>query len=297
METDIVHAQPWTSLRRTSLRLLLASLLLAGPALAAPPLAAGGQGAGWSAAAPLQQDPAIGGGGLPSSDAAAPLPPEQLDPWQPFNRRMYGFNRGLDRAILLPVARGYVRVVPQVMRRGVSNFFGNLYQPITVANDLLQARPGPAASATGRFLMNLTLGVGGLFDPATEAGFDFHENDWGRTLAGWGWKRSRYLVLPLFGPATVRDTIGKGINTRVSPVRYVADEWGPGVSLLYGIDARSRGLAAETFLADAEDEYLLVRDAYLQRRRCQIVDCSDELPEYLLPDYDIELPDFDWRSD
>lgn len=276
--------------------LLLTTALATWPALAAPPLEAGGQSAGWSAAAPLVQDvPAGGAAGTPQD--AAPLSPEQLDPWQPFNRRMYTFNRTLDRAILRPVARGYVRVVPQLIRRGVSNFFGNLYQPITAVNYLLQAEPRRAASATGRFLMNATLGIGGIFDPATEAGFGFYENDWGHTLADWGWQRSRYLVLPLFGPATVRDTIGKGINTRVSPVRYVADEWGPGVSLLYGVDARASGLPAESFLEDAEDEYLLVRDAYLQRRRCQLVDCSEELPEYLLPDYEVELPDFDWRRD
>lgn len=284
---------------RLLFRLMLSgAALAAAPASAAPPLDGGDQGAAWSAAAPLVQDAPAGGAAASAADPdQAPLPPEQLDPWQPFNRRMYTFNRHLDRAILRPVARGYVRVVPQVLRRGVSNFFGNLYQPITAVNYLLQAEPKRAASATGRFLMNATLGIGGIFDPATEAGLAFYENDWGHTLADWGWKRSRYLVLPLFGPATVRDTVGKGINTQISPVRYVADEWGPGVSLLYGIDARASGLPAEAFLEDAEDEYLLVRDAYLQRRHCQIVDCSEELPDYLLPDYEVELPDFDWRRD
>ena len=226
---------------------------------------------------------------------AAPLSPEQLDPWQPFNRRMHGFNRGLDRAILRPAARGYVKVVPQVLRRGVSNFFNNLYQPVTALNYLLQGEPRRAGSATGRFLMNATLGLGGVLDPATHAGVGYYENDFGQTLAHWGWRRSRYLVLPLFGPATVRDGLGKGIATRASPVSYVAEEWGPGVSLLYGVDARASGLPAEAFLEGAEDEYLLIRDAYLQRRRCQLEDCSEELPEYLLPDYEVELPDFEWR--
>lgn len=279
--------------------LSLALLLAAMPLAAAPPLdTPDGGAAAWSAAAPLPaQAPAAGVAPEGESAADVRLPAEELDPWQPFNRRMYTFNRTLDRAILLPVARGYVRVVPQVLRRGVSNFFNNLYQPITAINFLLQAEPRRAASAGGRFLMNATLGVGGIFDPATEAGFGFHDNDWGHTLAHWGWKRSRYLVLPLFGPATVRDTWGKGVNTQFSPVRYVADQWGPGVSLLYGVDARASGLPAEAFLEDAEDEYLLVRDAYLQRRHCQIVDCTEELPEYLLPDYEVELPDFDWRRD
>lgn len=227
--------------------------------------------------------------------ASAPLSPEQLDPWQPFNRSMHGFNRGLDRAILRPAARGYVKVVPQVLRRGVSNFFSNLYQPVTALNYLLQGEPRRAGSAGGRFLLNATLGLGGILDPATHAGVGHYENDFGQTLARWGWHRSRYVVLPLFGPATVRDGVGKGIATRVSPVGYVAEEWGPGVSLLYGVDARAGGLPAEAFLEDAEDEYLLIRDAYLQRRHCQLEDCSEELPEYLLPDYEVELPDFEWR--
>jgi phospholipid-binding lipoprotein MlaA len=219
--------------------------------------------------------------------------PDQLDPWQPFNRRMHAVNSFLDRILLKPVARVYATVTPKPVRTGVSNFFGNLQQPITALNLVLQGRPKAAAQSSGRFAMNLTLGLLGIFDPATHAGLPYHDKDFGQTFATWGWDTSRYLVLPVFGPGTVRDTFGKGVNTTVSPVSWLAEQEGAEFSILYGIDARANALPADAFLQGAEDEYLLIRDAYLQRRRCQIVDCSEEVPDYLLPDYDFEIPDFE----
>jgi phospholipid-binding lipoprotein MlaA len=224
---------------------------------------------------------------------AAARGPHQVDPWQPFNRRMHGFNSVIDRIILRPVARGYAAVTPKPIRTGVSNFFGNLLQPVTALNLLLQGRPLPALQSTGRFLFNLTLGVGGVFDPATEARFPYHDKDFGQTFARWGWNDSRYLVLPVFGPGTVRDGFGKGVATTVSPISWLAKQEGAEVSILYGMNARASVLSVDSFLRGAEDEYLLVRDAYLQRRRCQIVDCTDDVPDYLLPDYDFEVPDFE----
>ena len=218
---------------------------------------------------------------------------EALDPWQGFNRPVYRFNRGFDRIVFRPVAKVYDKVTPSLVKKGVNNFFDNLQEPVVTVNLLLQGRPKASLQSLGRFLMNTTLGLGGVFDPATEARFPRHRGDFGQTLGRWGWQRSRYLVLPVFGPATVRDGLGKGINTRVSPIDWLAREEGAEYTLLYGIDARARALSAESLLEGAADEYLLVRDAYLQNRRCQIVDCSDELPDYLLPDYEFEVPDFD----
>jgi phospholipid-binding lipoprotein MlaA len=215
------------------------------------------------------------------------------DPWEGFNRRMFTLNDILDRAILKPVAKGYTKVTPKFMRTGVSNFFRNLRQPVTAANLLLQGHPIQAASATGRFAFNAVFGIGGLFDPASAAEIPFRERDFGQTLARWGWDDSRYLVLPIFGPTTVRDGIGSGVSTTVSPVSWLARREGVGVSVLYGVDARASVLPMESFLQGAADPYLLIRDAYLQRRHCQVVDCSEEVPDYLLPDYDYELPDFD----
>ena len=219
--------------------------------------------------------------------------PQQLDPWEPFNRKMHAVNSVLDKVILRPVAKTYVKVTPQPVRKGVTNFFTNLQQPVTTLNLVLQGQPKPAAQSVGRFLLNLTLGLGGILDPATHANIPRHDQDFGQTFARWGWNTSRFLVLPVFGPGTVRDTMGKGVATTVSPVSWLAEKEGAEFSILYGIDARSFGLAADAFLEGAEDEYLLIRDAYLQRRRCQIVDCTEEVPEYLLPDYEFEVPDFE----
>ncbi len=220
--------------------------------------------------------------------------PAVIDPWEKVNRPIFKFNSVVDRVLLRPAAVVYSKVVPRVGQRGVHNFFGNLQQPITSLNLLLQGRPGKAASSLGRFALNTTLGLGGIFDPASHAGMPVHDQDFGQTLHRWGWKRSRYVMLPLFGPATIRDGVGKGVNTRVSPISWLAEEHGAEYSLLYGLSARSRGLSADAFLRGGDDEYLLMREAFLQFRRCQLIDCSEELPDYLLlPDYEFELPDVD----
>jgi phospholipid-binding lipoprotein MlaA len=229
----------------------------------------------------------------PVAAATAPISPDELDPWQPFNRKMHAVNSVLDKAILRPVARGYAKVTPKPIRVGVSNFFDNLQQPVTALNLVLQGRPKSSLQSLGRFGLNLTVGLLGVLDPATDAGIPRHDRDFGQTLALWGWDSSQYLVLPVFGPGTVRDTVGKGLSTRVSPVSWLADQEGAEFSILYGINARASVLSVDAFLEGAEDEYLLVRDAYLQRRRCQIMDCSEDVPEYLLPDYEFEVPDLE----
>ena len=219
------------------------------------------------------------------------LAPE--DPWERFNRGMFAFNDTVDRIALRPVAKGYTVVMPRTLRTGVSNFFTNLQQPITGLNLLLQGHPGQAGSALGRFALNAFLGLGGILDPATDVGIPLRDRGFGQTLAKWGWMDSRYLVLPLFGPSTVRDGIGKGANTAVSPVNWLARREGAELSILYGLDARASVLPYESMMEGAADRYLLIRDAYLQRRRCQIIDCSGEMPDYLLPDYEFEIPDFE----
>lgn len=225
--------------------------------------------------------------------SVAPQPSGFDDPWERYNRGMYRFNRGLDKVLFMPVAKGYNRFVPSVLRRGVSQFFDNLQEPVVMLNLLLQGKPKQAGASLGRFFLNTTVGLGGVLDPATHAEIPNHRADFGQTFAVWGWRESRYLILPLFGPATVRDTWGKGANTTVSPIDWLARREGSEISLLYGVDARAGALSAEKLLEGAEDEYAMVRDVYLQYRRCQIVDCSEELPDYLLPDYEFEIPDPD----
>lgn len=219
-----------------------------------------------------------------------------LDPWERFNRRSYRFNSAIDRAFLRPVAKAYDKVTPRLLRTGVRQFFTNLQQPVVALNLLLQGHPGQAGTATGRFLLNATFGLGGILDPASEAGIPRRDKDFGQTFAKWGWGRSRYLVLPLFGSGTVRDTLGKGVNTRFSPLGELAKRNGPAITFLYGIDTRASVLKAEeTFMYGAEDEYMLLREVYYQRRTCQIRDCSEDVPDYLLPDYEYEIPNIDWR--
>jgi phospholipid-binding lipoprotein MlaA len=219
---------------------------------------------------------------------------DDRDPWESFNRRVHRFNMGVDRFALRPVARGYRKITPQPIRTGISNFFANLGQPLAAVNMLLQGRPGQAGAALGRFTVNATFGLGGFFDAATRVDIPFRDADFGQTLGRWGWRDSRYLVMPVFGPGTIRDVGGRLLTSRTSAVRYVAEEVGYGVSLMYGIDARAQALQFDGMLAEAEDDYLLLRDAYLQRRRCQIEDCSEDLPDYLLPEYDYEIPDVDF---
>ena len=199
--------------------------------------------------------------------AAAPAKKDPRDPWERMNRSIYGFNTTVDHAVLRPVARGYKKVTPSFVRTGVSNFFDNLDYPVVILNDLLQARFKQAGSDTGRLLMNTTLGIGGLLDPASSAGLLKYDNDFGLTLARWGAGKGPYLILPLLGPSDVRDGAGRIPDSYASPRNYIGDNtvryslWA--VSLL---DVRYRLLSTDPLIDAAYDPYLFVKNAYLQRR-------------------------------
>ena len=218
--------------------------------------------------------------------------PASYDPWEKFNRKMHRFNNAVDRSIAKPLARGYVKAVPRPMRLGIGNFFENLGQPLTLVNSLLQGKPGRAAQALGRFLMNSTLGIGGLFDPASDAGLPRRSEDFGQTLGTWGWKRSRYVELPFFGPRTVRDTFGLVGDAPLSPVRQIEDDktrlFLQGLNL---VNVRADLLPLDAQREGAPDDYALVRDAWLQRRNYQIEsdrkhNVDEELPDYLKDEED-----------
>ena len=133
---------------------------------------------------------------------------EASDPLEPLNRAIFSFNLTLDKAILRPIATVYNAALPDPVRDGVRNFLNNLRTPIILANDVLRGEIGRAGDTVGRFLLNSTLGVGGLFDIASELGFDFHNEDFGQTLAVWGIGEGPYLMLPIFGPSNPRDAVG-----------------------------------------------------------------------------------------
>jgi len=208
-----------------------------------------------------------------------------LDPWEPMNRRIHGFNHTLDRYFMKPVARGYVKVVPKPVRLGVANVFDNLQEPVVALNLVLQGQGHKSGLSGFRFLLNSTFGLAGIFDVAGKSGIPEYRGDFGQTFALWGWQRSRYLVLPVFGSSSVRDGVGRIVNSQLSPINTVGSrKLGPGVGVLYGITSRAAALPNEAFTEDAADEYVLLRDVYFQRRGCQIRDCTQEIPDYELPE-------------
>jgi len=205
--------------------------------------------------------------------------PRTDDPHEQFNRKVYAFNDSLDQAIIRPVAVGYRKVTNPPVRRAVSDFFTNIKMPITVANDLLQARPMQAARSTGRFLVNLTLGVGGFFDPASQLGLPLEDNDFGVTLARWGVPEGDFLMLPFVGPTTVRDVWRLPVDSYFfDPLSYFSrnHEFHYGQyyipQVLYLVTIRSRAIDAESFLKSAYDPYVFLRDAYRQQRIYRIYD-------------------------
>jgi phospholipid-binding lipoprotein MlaA len=198
------------------------------------------------------------------------------DPFESFNRGVYSFNEGLDKAILKPAAEVYRGVLPQFIRASVSNFFSNINDIVVAVNNLLQGKFTTAVSDFGRVAINSTIGVLGLFDVASEAGIDKHDEDFGQTLGWWGMGDGPFIMLPFFGPSNGRDTVGRVVDYFSDPMTYVdptrARNQIKGTRL---VNRRSELLEASTVLQTAAlDPYEFVRDAYLQRRRSQVYDGS-----------------------
>jgi phospholipid-binding lipoprotein MlaA len=198
------------------------------------------------------------------------------DPLEPFNRGVYQFNETLDKAILKPTAQAYRFVIPQFIRASVSNFFSNLNDVVIALNNLLQGKFTAAYSDLGRVAINSTLGLLGLFDVASEAGIEKHDEDFGQTLGYWGVGDGPFVMLPFFGPSTGRDVVGRAADHYVDPVTYVDPSrarnqlWGTRI-----VNRRAELLDASTVLQTAAlDPYEFIRDAYLQRRRNLIHDGS-----------------------
>ncbi len=193
------------------------------------------------------------------------------DPLQSYNRHAYHFNKAFDNVVLKPAATIYRGITPWPVRKGVSNFFGNLGEITTFANDLLQLNFKAAASTLWRFGINSTLGLGGLFDVADRAGVERDPQDFGMTFAKWGYKHSSYLVLPFFGPSTVRDALGIVPDFLVSP--YPNLDPAIRASLIGGniINQRSNLLDVQGVVDQASlDPYIFQRNAYLQNRKARI---------------------------
>lgn len=197
------------------------------------------------------------------------------DPLEGLNRGIYKFNDTVDKAAFKPVAGAYKAVVPSTLRSGVNNFFSNLGDVVTVINDLLQFKLSKAMDDAGRVAINTTFGIGGIFDWASMDGIEKRNEDFGQTLAYWGWKDSSYLVLPFIGPSTLRDTGGLIIDSAFfDPIGYVGDPEDRNQLLLTKfIDKRSTYLPGSDLLDEAAlDPYVFMRDAYMQRRESQVQD-------------------------
>ena len=207
-----------------------------------------------------------------------------VDPYEGFNRSIYGFNMTVDRNVLKPVASGYRSITPDFMQAGVSNFFSNLKGINVVLNDVLQGKLEQGANDIGRFTANSTLGLFGLFDVASSMGLDSHVEDFGQTLAVWGVDQGAYLVLPFLGPTTLRDGPAGILDRAANPGTYV-----PGTGIVEGISDRANADGALNFIDEAAlDPYVFTRESFLQYRSNLIKDGKVDPANYDL-DIDAEL--------
>ncbi len=195
------------------------------------------------------------------------------DPWKGLNRKTFAFNDSVDRAVLKPIAQGYQKVTPAFAQEGVSNFYSNLYDIGTTANNLLQGKFKEGANDGARFVVNTVFGILGLWDVATPMGLDKHEEDFGQTLGWYGVPPGPYFVIPFLGPSTARDAPARVVDPGWYYNNYLPDRvyWS-----LWGLDkvqTRASLLKAEGVLDQAAlDRYTFLRDAWLQRRRNQVFD-------------------------
>jgi phospholipid-binding lipoprotein MlaA len=199
---------------------------------------------------------------------------DRLDPWEKWNRRVFSFNEKLDEKVLKPVATGYSNIVPEPVRRGVGNFFGNAADAWSAINNMLQGKFANGLDDLVRFGTNTVFGLGGVLDVATEFGIDHQYEDFGQTLGHWGIGQGAYIVWPLLGPSSVRESFAMPLDRSVSPALAINDGAVQfEVTLLQIINTRASLLGASRVVDDiALDKYTFVRDAYLQRRRSLVFD-------------------------
>ncbi|WP_263264926.1 VacJ family lipoprotein [Pseudomonas sp. RIT-PI-S] len=193
------------------------------------------------------------------------------DPWEGVNRAIFRFNDTLDTYTLKPLAKGYEAVTPQFLEDGIHNMFRNVGDVTNLVNNVLQAKPAEAGKDTARLIFNTTFGVLGFFDVGTRMGLRRSDEDFGQTLGYWGVASGPYVMLPFFGPSTVRDAIGKYPDTYARPYRYI--DHVPTRNTILGadiIDTRASLLSAEKLING--DKYVFLRNAYLQNREFKVKD-------------------------
>lgn len=220
-----------------------------------------------------------------------PTPSAVYDPFEGWNRGVYAFNDGVDRAVLEPVAKGYRTVTNEPVRQGVSNFLSNLGQPVVFANTVLQGKPMAALDTVTRFALNTTVGIGGVFDPATALDVPRHREDFGQTLGVWGVSSGPYLVVPFMGSSNLRDVIGLGVDGAINPINYVEfdgdTEFRISTAVLGVVSIRESLIEAVEILRDQPEPYVALRRNYTQQRDAAIRDGRE------LEDPFKDLPEFD----
>jgi phospholipid-binding lipoprotein MlaA len=220
--------------------------------------------------------------------AAAVEAQSQPDPWEGFNRDLLAVHESVDQAVVEPIARGYRAVTPRPVRTGVRNFLRNLRGPVIFANDVLQGEFERAGTTAGRFALNSTIGIAGVFDPANSMGLEYHDEDFGQTLAVWGLEPGPYIFVPLMGPTNVRDTAGRVVDTVFDPLTWAefdeADEVRIGRTVLTALNARESVLdAVDDVRRNALDPYVSIRTSYALLRESAIQNGEssvEDLPEF-----------------
>jgi phospholipid-binding lipoprotein MlaA len=208
-------------------------------------------------------------------------PEVKSDPLEGMNQVTYRFNNTADKYVLKPFAQGYTTITPKPIRRGISNFFGNLGDVNNSVNNVLQGKLRKGLGDLLRIVVNTTIGIGGIFDPASKMGLTKHSESFGQTLTVWGVPQGPYVVLPFFGPNTLTDALLNPLNPRLDPLRYLYPvDHRNSLFALRAVDDRADLLAAESLVFG--DRYIFIRDAYLQRRNYLVLDgeVEDEFDDF-----------------
>lgn len=257
------------------------TLITLAAALAAPALAYAQDAPALEAAPAAQVEP--------TAQTEPTAVPSEGDPWQGFNRSMFSVHESVDQAVVEPVARGYRAVTPGPVRQGVRNFLRNLRAPVIFANDVLQAEGNRGLTTAARFAVNTTIGIVGVFDPATSMGLEYHDEDFGQTLAVWGVDEGPYLFVPLMGPSNVRDTTGRIIDGMIDPLSYLdgddATTFRATRGVLTGVSVREQLLeSVDDVRRDSLDPYSTIRSSYELLRESAIQNGQADVQD--LPEFD-----------
>ncbi|RIJ18450.1 MlaA family lipoprotein [Henriciella mobilis] len=219
---------------------------------------------------------------------------EVYDPWEGWNRKVYGFNEVVDKAALEPVARAYRVATPTLFREGVNNVLSNLRQPVVFVNTVLQGNPDASGETFGRFLINSTAGVAGIFDVASALGVAKHDEDFGQTLGVWGVEPGPYIILPVMGPSNLRDFMGRGVDNAFDPLNWTEfedrdldNEIMVTRTVVGAIATRERLIETIETLRDQPEPYIAMRRNYTSQRQAAIRNGKIEDDPYK------DLPDFD----